>query len=118
MTIKIYESYNNTNYVQNLTDYDINVELTNQGLINNHMSEEEIEKIKKEKINICNICLSEIEKGKYLNCGHVFHLKCIKEWVSLNAKCPICKSSIITDQNNRSRFFNERLGLEINNKEI
>ena len=115
LTIKIYESYNNTNYVQNLTDYDINVELTNQGLINNHMSEEEIEKIKKEKINICNICLSEIEKGKYLNCGHVFHLKCIKEWVSLNAKCPICKSSIITDQNNRSRFFNERLGLHVNN---
>ena len=110
LTIKIYESYNNTNYVQNLTDYDINVELTNQGLINNHMSEEEIE-----KINICNICLSEIEKGKYLNCGHVFHLKCIKEWVSLNAKCPICKMSIITEQNNRTRFFNERLGLHVNN---
>ena len=115
LTIKIYESYNNTNYVQNLTDYDINVELTNLGLINSHMTEEEINKIKQEKINICNICLSEIEKGKYLNCGHVFHLKCIKEWVSLNAKCPICKSSIITDQNIRSRFFNERLGINVNN---
>ena len=115
LTIKIYESYNNTNYVQNLTDYDINIELTNLGLINNHMSEEEIDKIKKEKINICNICLGEIEKGKYLNCGHVFHLKCIKEWVSHNAKCPICKSSLITNTNNRSRFFNERLGLHVNN---
>jgi len=115
LTIKIYDSYNNTNYVQNLTDYDINVELTNQGLINSHMSEEEKNAIKQEKINICNICLSEIEKGKYLNCGHVFHLKCIKEWVSLNAKCPICKSSIITDQNIRSRFFNQRLGLNANN---
>lgn len=114
LIIKIYESYNNTNYVQSLTDYDINIELTNQGLINTLMTEEEINKIKQEKINICNICLSEIEKGKYLNCGHVFHIKCIKEWVSVNAKCPICKSSIITDQNIRSRFFNERLGIRNN----
>ena len=115
LTIKIYDSYNNTNYIQSLTDYDIIEELKNQGLINNLSTEEEIEKIKQEKINICNICLSEIEKGKYLNCGHVFHLKCIKEWVSVNAKCPICKASIITDQNVRSRFFNERLGLHVNN---
>ena len=115
LTMKIYDSYNNTTYIQSLTDYDIIEELKNQGLINNLMTEEEINKIKQEKINPCNICLSEIEKGKYLNCGHVFHVKCIKEWVSVNAKCPTCKASIITDQNMRSRFFNERLGLHVNN---
>ena len=115
LTIKIYESYNNTNYVQSLTDYDINTELTNQGLINDNMTDEEIDKIKKEKINFCGICLYEIEKGKYLNCGHVFHLKCIKVWVAVNAICPTCKTPIITNQNIRSRFFNERLGIHVNN---
>ena len=115
LTIKIYESYNNTNYVQSLTDYDINVELSNQGLINNNMTEEEIKKIKQEKMNFCGICLYEIEKGKYLNCGHVFHLKCIKVWVAVNAICPTCKTPIITNQNTRSRFFNERLGIHVNN---
>ncbi len=27
---------------------------------------------------VCIICLNEIENGKMLNCGHVFHLHCIK----------------------------------------
>ena len=115
LTIKIYESYNNASYVQSLTDYDINVELTNQGLINSDMTEEEKNKIKQEKMNFCGICLYEIEKGKYLNCGHVFHLKCIKVWVADKAICPICKSPINTAQNIRSRFFNERLGIHVNN---
>ena len=115
LNMKIYDSYKSANYVQNLIDYDINVELTNQGLINSDMTEEEKEKIKQEKINICNICLGEIVRGKYLNCGHVFHVKCIKEWVSINANCPICKSPIMVSQNYRSRFFNERLGIHVNN---
>ena len=97
-------------------DYDILTELKNQGIINDHMTKEEIDKIKKEKIDRCNICLCELEKGKYLNCGHAFHLKCIKDWVSQNANCPLCKSNIKTDQNIHSRFLNERLGIRGNNQ--
>jgi E3 ubiquitin-protein ligase synoviolin len=115
MPVKIYESYNNANYIQSLMDYDINTELKNLGLINDHMTEEEKEKIKQDKIDRCNICLYELEKGKYLNCGHAFHLKCIRSWVSQNAKCPLCKSNIKTDQNIHSRFLNERLGIRGNN---
>jgi E3 ubiquitin-protein ligase synoviolin len=115
MPVKIYESYNNANYIQSLMDYDINTELKNLGLINDHMTEEEKEKIKQDKIDRCNICLYELVKGKYLNCGHAFHLKCIRSWVSQNAKCPLCKSNIKTDQNIHSRFLNERLGIRGNN---
>ena len=118
MPVKIYESYNNSNYIQSLMDYDIITELKNQGLINDHMTKEEIDKIKQEKIDRCNICLYELEKGKYLNCGHAFHLKCIKDWVSQNAKCPLCKSDIKTDQNVHSKFLNERLGLRGNNNNL
>ena len=112
---KIYDSYNNANYIQSLMNYDINTELRNLGLINDEMTEEEKEKIKQEKIDRCNICLYELEKGKYLNCGHAFHLKCIRSWVTQNAKCPLCKSNIRTDQNTHSRFLNERLGIRVNN---
>ena len=114
MPVKIYESYNNANYIQSLMDYDINTELKNLGLINDHMTQEEKEKIKQEKIDRCNICLYELEKGKYLNCGHAFHLKCIRSWVSQNDKCPLCKSNIRADQNIHSRFLNERLGIRQN----
>ena len=99
-------------------DYDIITELKNQGIINDHMTKEEIDKIKEEKIDRCNICLCELEKGKYLNCGHAFHLKCIKDWVSQNANCPLCKSNIKTDQNIHSRFLNERLGIRGNNQNL
>ena len=115
MPVKIYESYNNANYIQSLMNYDINTELRTLGLINDEMTEEEKEKIKQEKIDRCNICLYELEKGKYLNCGHAFHLKCIRSWVSQNAKCPLCKSNIRTEQNIHSRFLNERLGIRANN---
>ena len=115
MPVKIYESYNNANYIQSLMDYDINTELKNLGLINDHMTKEEKEKIKQEKIDRCNICLYELEKGKYLNCGHAFHLKCIRSWVSQNDKCPLCKSNIRSVQNVHSRFLNERLSIRLNN---
>jgi hypothetical protein len=115
MPMKIYESYNNANYIQSLMDYNIMTELKNLGLITDEMKEEEKEKIKQEKIDRCNICLYELEKGKYLNCGHAFHLKCIRSWVSQNAMCPLCKSKIKTDENIHSRFLNERLGLRQNN---
>ena len=118
MPMKIYESYNNANYIQSLMDYNIMTELKNLGLINDEMTEEEKEKIKQEKIDRCNICLYELEKGKYLNCGHAFHLKCIRSWVSQNAMCPLCKSKIKTDENIHSRFLNERLGLRPNNNNV
>lgn len=43
---------------------------------------------------ICNICLDEIKIGKKLNCGHIFHLRCIKEWITGNSGCPLCKTPI------------------------
>ena len=114
LIVKIYETYNNAYYVQALPDYNIYVDLKNQGLLTPNLTKEEIDKLKKDKINLCNICLCEIEKGKYLNCGHVFHLKCIKEWISINTKCPICKSSVINKNYNRNKFFNERFGINNN----
>lgn len=32
------------------------------------------------------------EDATYLECSHVFHSKCIDEWLSkYNYKCPVCK---------------------------
>ncbi|CAD8161277.1 unnamed protein product [Paramecium octaurelia] len=44
----------------------------------------------------CLICLNELEKGKLLQCGHVFHSSCLKTWISGNQNqfCPKCKSTI------------------------
>jgi hypothetical protein len=115
LIMKIYKSYQSTQYINNLIDYDFNKILKNFYREKINLTEEEKEKIKNDKIIICNICLCEIERGKYLNCGHIFHLKCIKEWVIVNSNCPICKESIINENKRHSSFYNRQVGLNNNN---
>ena len=39
----------------------------------------------------CPICFVEMEVGKKISCGHVFHLECLKTWVETSEVCPICR---------------------------
>lgn len=45
----------------------------------------------------CMICLEDFELGdkcRRLPCGHVFHEKCIDEWLKRCTDCPICKANV------------------------
>lgn len=46
----------------------------------------------------CAVCVDEIEDGesvKQLPCGHVYHVKCIDEWLSrYSSLCPLCKYNL------------------------
>ncbi|KAL8205621.1 hypothetical protein R6Q57_009172 [Mikania cordata] len=46
----------------------------------------------------CAICLQDFEKeeeGRELpSCGHVFHVKCIDEWLLMQGSCPICRRDV------------------------
>ena len=48
----------------------------------------------------CGICLEEMKyNGKLkLCCGHEFCRRCINEWLFLNAKCPMCRKTIQTNE--------------------
>ena len=49
-------------------------------------------------LNECSICLEQyIKKDKIieLSCNHMFHKKCIKEWIKNNNTCPQCRENII-----------------------
>lgn len=76
LILKIYDNYRTTLLINRLRDYDYNDEIKKLKL--EEVDEELRDKIKSEKSIICSICLSPIQNGKYLACGHVFHLKCIK----------------------------------------
>ena len=45
----------------------------------------------------CSICYEDIEEKdkKILNCGHIFHNKCINNWIKINPICPYCRNYII-----------------------
>ena len=53
----------------------------------------------KESSKTCAICLCEFEVGENvcaLPCddGHIFHTKCIEQWLETNSMCPVCRTFI------------------------
>ena len=49
----------------------------------------------------CLICQEDInfchEEISVLNCGHLFHKKCLQQWLDTNSTCPECKSAVTTN---------------------
>jgi hypothetical protein len=77
---KIYDNQKLNKHLSNLPDY---TAITTED--------------KNEEIT-CYICFEELKVGKKLNCGHVFHLRCIKEWVQSSVGCPLCKVPVTNDK--------------------
>jgi E3 ubiquitin-protein ligase synoviolin len=44
----------------------------------------------------CPICMNDMEIGKAVRCGHVFHMSCLKRWVERQQVCPICRQSMFS----------------------
>ncbi|KAM3340178.1 E3 ubiquitin-protein ligase MPSR1-like [Capsicum galapagoense] len=45
----------------------------------------------------CAICLSEFEHEKVigsLQCGHEYHVGCIKQWLLMKKDCPVCRALV------------------------
>ncbi|KAF7457733.1 putative RING zinc finger protein [Cryptosporidium felis] len=48
-------------------------------------------------VPLCTVCLSEMNRGEHvvkLDCQHIFHLHCIKEWFRMSVICPLCKIDV------------------------
>jgi len=45
----------------------------------------------------CIICRETMDQGKKLECGHVFHFYCLREWLQQQQSCPTCRCDIPTD---------------------
>ena len=47
----------------------------------------------------CVICMSELLNCRKLApCGHLFHYKCLFQWVQTKKECPVCRSPINIDE--------------------
>ncbi|CAI9113506.1 OLC1v1014119C2 [Oldenlandia corymbosa var. corymbosa] len=87
------------------------------GYVNTGLKEDEISKsVRKAKVSVaddlrlrihtelerkCSICQEEYEAddemGK-LNCDHLFHLECIKQWLAQKNACPMCKTEVVKNR--------------------
>ena len=48
----------------------------------------------KEKETKCSICMGDFRANEELfklQCGHIYHKKCLKEWLKKSIYCPLCK---------------------------
>ncbi|CAI2177038.1 14529_t:CDS:2 [Funneliformis geosporum] len=51
----------------------------------------------------CPVCKDEFKIGEEavdLPCTHTFHYDCIKPWLKMNGTCPVCRYSLIIQDNN------------------
>lgn len=45
--------------------------------------------------NMCIICREEMTQGRKLPCGHVLHLRCLREWLEHQQTCPTCRVPVL-----------------------
>lgn len=52
---------------------------------------------KRIKLEECSICIDYILESdkKITSCNHIFHKECLDKWLTLNRKCPYCRTEQI-----------------------
>uniref|UniRef100_A0A914QTY8 RING-type domain-containing protein n=1 Tax=Panagrolaimus davidi TaxID=227884 RepID=A0A914QTY8_9BILA len=51
---------------------------------------------KSSEIGQCSICFSNLNISSICaisKCGHTFHQKCIRQWISSGKNCPLCRTN-------------------------
>ena len=60
-----------------------------------------------EEEKYCPICYEHLDyEDDYVNishtkCGHIFHKKCLVQWYNLKPTCPLCRTDLYSDHNDK-----------------
>lgn len=52
-------------------------------------------------VNICAVCRNTYHASDTTcttPCGHVFHFRCLAQWLTYSRRCPLCRQTITTDE--------------------
>lgn len=52
------------------------------------------EKQLKDYNDLCSICFSEMNAACVTTCKHLFHVPCLRKWLYVQDKCPLCQTRI------------------------
>ena len=131
--------------IQRARENMLRIEQENNNINNYNENNENLEEINKEKLDKlftkkmaehlykseynqygggCSICLENFKKKDKVSvtpCNHVFHYKCIKDWLYKNVKnpkCPNCnKEVLVNDENDDKTKINENQIIKVNKKQ-
>ncbi|XP_077992098.1 RING finger protein 145-like [Glandiceps talaboti] len=48
--------------------------------------------------DICAICYQELKNARITPCNHIFHALCLRKWLYVQDKCPLCHRSVVTKE--------------------
>ena len=48
--------------------------------------------------DVCAICYQELQSARITNCNHLFHGVCLRKWLYVQDKCPLCHEQIYTPE--------------------
>lgn len=65
--------------------------------LNNRFPDATIEEINEHSDGRCVICREDMRNGKKLPCGHIFHFRCLQDWLSQQQICPMCRCEILNN---------------------
>ncbi|CAH1425696.1 unnamed protein product [Lactuca virosa] len=54
-----------------------------------------------QELNSCVICQTNYDDGEEIgvvDCGHEYHVECVKKWLVVKNTCPVCKSTALAGQ--------------------
>ena len=54
-------------------------------------TEEQLERLN----DVCCICYEELDSAKVTKCNHYFHSLCLRKWLYVQDKCPMCHADIL-----------------------
>lgn len=96
--------------ISNILGYNMNSGSTNRGASEDQISKLPILKYKESEPDLehgkaivdsstteCCICLAkykEKDEMRRLGCSHVFHMKCVDQWLKIVSCCPLCKQEL------------------------
>ena len=49
----------------------------------------------KDTDDVCAICLEELRTARVTPCRHMFHNLCLRKWLNVQNKCPMCHATIL-----------------------
>lgn len=71
----------------------------------------------RERNDVCAICFQDLNSARITRCNHYFHGVCLRKWLNVQDKCPLCHTSLCdkkTPEQNPWNELQDRLEARIN----
>lgn len=57
--------------------------------------------------DVCAICYNELTSARVTKCRHIFHGVCLRKWLYMQDKCPLCHQAVYSSETNDACSANE-----------